>query len=70
MNLGVDPRKADQIVRGNIVLPHGTGKSRKSLYLLQAIKTTEATDAGADYVGGEELIEKISQEDGLILMCA
>ncbi|MCL5069563.1 MAG: 50S ribosomal protein L1 [Actinobacteria bacterium] len=60
INLGVDPRKADQIVRGTLVLPHGTGKIPKVLVFAQGDKATEAKNAGADYVGGEELVEKIS----------
>jgi len=59
MNLGVDPRKADQIVRGALVLPHGTGKTPKILVFAQGEKIKEAQDAGADYVGGEDLVEKI-----------
>ena len=60
INLGVDPRQADQIVRGAIVLPHGTGKSPKILVFAQGDKAKEAQDAGADYVGGDDLVEKIS----------
>jgi large subunit ribosomal protein L1 len=60
INLGVDPKQADQIVRGAIVLPHGTGKSPKILVFAQGDKAKEAQDAGADYVGGEDLVEKIS----------
>jgi large subunit ribosomal protein L1 len=60
VNLGVDPRKADQIVRGAIVLPNGTGKTPKILVFAQGEKVKEAQDAGADYVGGEDLVEKIS----------
>jgi len=60
INLGVDPRKADQIVRGTLVLPHGTGKIPRVLVFAQGDKATEAKNAGADYVGGEELAEKIS----------
>ena len=60
INLGVDPRKADQIVRGAIVLPHGTGKVPKILVFAQGEKAKEAETAGADYIGGEELVEKIS----------
>ncbi|MCJ7665451.1 MAG: 50S ribosomal protein L1 [Actinobacteria bacterium] len=60
MNLGVDPRKADQIVRGALVLPNGTGKVLKILVFAQGEKAKEAQEAGADYVGGEELVEKIS----------
>jgi len=59
INLGVDPRKADQIVRGTLVLPHGTGKIPRVLVFAQGDKATEAKNAGADYVGGEELAEKI-----------
>ena len=59
-NLGVDPRKADQIVRGALVLPNGTGKSPKILVFAQGEKVKEAQEAGADYVGGEDLVEKIS----------
>ena len=60
INLGVDPRKADQIVRGALVLPHGTGKTPKILVFAQGEKVKEAQEAGADYVGGEDLVEKIS----------
>ena len=60
VNLGVDPRKADQIVRGALVLPHGTGKIPKILVFAQGEKIKEAQDAGAEYVGGEDLGEKIS----------
>lgn len=60
INLGVDPRKADQIVRGAIVLPNGTGKTPKILVFAQGEKIKEAQDAGADYVGGEDLVEKIN----------
>ncbi|MBN1298424.1 MAG: 50S ribosomal protein L1 [Actinobacteria bacterium] len=60
INLGVDPRKADQVVRGTVVLPHGTGRVPRVLVFAQGEKVTEATEAGADYTGGEELVEKIS----------
>jgi len=60
INLGVDPRKADQIVRGTIVLPHGTGKVPKILVFAQGEKAAEAKEAGADYVGGDELVEKVN----------
>jgi large subunit ribosomal protein L1 len=60
INLGIDPKKADQIVRGTIVLPHGTGKVPKILVFAQGEKAAEAKDAGADYVGGEELVEKVA----------
>ena len=57
--LGVDPRKADQLVRGTIVLPHGLGKSKKVLVIAQGDKIKEAEEAGADIVGGEDLVNKI-----------
>ena len=59
LRLGVDPRHADQMVRGTIVLPHGTGKSKKVLVVATGEHAKEASDAGADYVMGEEAIEKI-----------
>jgi large subunit ribosomal protein L1 len=59
MRLGVDPKHADQMVRGTVVLPHGLGKSKKVLAIAGADKQKDAADAGADYVGGEELVEKI-----------
>ncbi|HHM23501.1 MAG TPA: 50S ribosomal protein L1 [Bacteroidetes bacterium] len=59
MRLGVDPRKADQMVRGTVSLPHGTGKQVKVLVLTKGPKAKEAEEAGADYVGFEEYIEKI-----------
>jgi len=57
--LGVDPRHADQMVRGTVVLPHGTGKSIKVLVFAKGEKEKEAVEAGADFVGAEDLIEKI-----------
>src|SRR5919205_3521939 len=57
--LGVDPRKADQLVRGTIVLPHGIGKSKTVLVIAQGDKLREAEEAGADFVGGEDLVNKI-----------
>ena len=57
--LGVDPKRAEQVVRGTVVLPHGTGKSVRVLVIAQGEKETEAQEAGADYVGMEELIEKV-----------
>lgn len=60
MRLGVDPRHADQMVRGTVVLPHGTGKSVRVLVFAQGEKMKEAEEAGADIVGGEELAKKIS----------
>ena len=59
--LGVDPRHADQVVRGTVVLPHGIGKSLRVLVIAQGEKITEAEQAGADYVGGKEYIDKISE---------
>lgn len=59
IKLGVDPRHADQQVRGTVSLPHGTGKTRKVLVFAKGEKVKEAELAGADYVGGEELAEKI-----------
>ena len=57
--LGVDPRKADQLVRGTIVLPHGLGKSKTVLVIAQGDKIKEAEEAGADIVGGEDLVNRI-----------
>ncbi len=59
INLGVDPRQADQAVRGTAVLPHGTGKDKTVLVLCSADKTDEALGAGADYAGLDEYVEKI-----------
>ncbi len=59
LRLGVDPKHADQMVRGTVVLPHGLGKSKKVLAIAGADKQREAADAGADHVGGEEMVEKI-----------
>jgi len=61
IRLGVDPRKANQMVRGTVSLPHGTGQDVKVLVLCTPDKEKEATDAGADYVGLEEYIDKIKQ---------
>src|SRR5437867_7181068 len=55
MRLGVDPKHADQMVRGTVVLPHGLGKSKKVLAIAGADKQKQATDAGADIVGGDEI---------------
>lgn len=57
--LGVDPRKADQLVRGTLVLPHGLGKSKTVLVIAQGEKLKEAEEAGADIVGGEDIVTKI-----------
>jgi len=63
MRLGVDPKHADQMVRGTVVLPHGLGKSKKVLVIASGEKVRDAEAAGADYVGGEELVEKIQKEN-------
>ena len=60
MRLGVDPRKADQMVRGTVNLPHGTGKTARVLVFANAEKADAARAAGADHVGGDELIEKVN----------
>ncbi|CAN5272202.1 MAG: 50S ribosomal protein L1 [Nocardioides sp.] len=60
MRLGVDPRKADQMVRGTVNLPNGTGKTARVLVFANAEKAEAAREAGADFVGGEELIEKVA----------
>jgi len=61
VKLGVDPRKADQMVRGSVVLPHGTGKSARVLVFTRGDEEDEAKEAGADYVGFQDLIEKIKK---------
>ena len=63
MRLGVDPKHADQMVRGTVVLPHGLGKSKKVLVIASGDKSREAEQAGADFVGGEEMVEKINKEN-------
>ena len=60
-NLNVDPRHADQQIRGAMVLPNGTGRSQKVLVVTQGVKEKEAKDAGADYVGGKEILEEIKK---------
>ncbi|MDH4231948.1 MAG: 50S ribosomal protein L1 [Nitrospirota bacterium] len=60
-NLGVDPRKSDQMVRGTVVLPHGTGKTLRVLVFAKGEKEKEARDAGADFVGAEDMVEKITK---------
>ena len=65
VRLGVDPKHADQQVRGAVVLPHGTGKTRKVLVFAKGEKAKEAEKAGADYVGGEEYVAKIQNENWL-----
>ncbi|MFP4082558.1 MAG: 50S ribosomal protein L1 [Candidatus Aminicenantes bacterium] len=61
LRLGVNPKHSDQMVRGTVVLPHGTGKTKKVCAIASGEKVKEAEEAGADYVGGEEVIEKISK---------
>src|ERR1700676_3134178 len=63
MRLGVDPKHADQMVRGTVVLPHGLGKSKKVLVIASGDKQREATEAGADYVGGDDMVNKIQNEN-------
>ncbi|HSE48787.1 MAG TPA: 50S ribosomal protein L1 [Terriglobales bacterium] len=63
LRLGVDPKHADQMVRGTVVLPHGLGKSKKVLVIASGEKVREAQEAGADIVGGEETVEKIMKEN-------
>ncbi len=63
VKLGVDSRHADQQVRGAVVLPHGTGKTRKVLVFCKEERQQEALDAGADYVGGMDMVERIQKEN-------
>src|ERR1022692_3967120 len=63
MRLGVDPKHADQMVRGTVVLPNGLGKSKKVLVIASGDKQREATEAGADFVGGDEMVAKIQNEN-------
>ena len=64
MRLGVDPKHADQMVRGTVVLPNGLGRSKKVLVIAGSPdKQREATEAGADFVGGEEMVTKIQSEN-------
>ena len=65
VRLGVDPRQADQNVRGTVVLPHGTGKSVRVLVFAKGEKAREAQEAGADHVGAEDLVKKIQDEQWL-----
>ena len=58
--LGVDPKHADQMVRGTVVLPHGLGKTKRVLAIAGGEKQKEAQEAGADFVGGEEVVERIN----------
>ncbi len=59
IRLGVNPKKADQMVRGTVILPHGTGKTSRVLVFAKGEKAKEAEDAGAEYVGAEDMVEKI-----------
>ena len=63
LKLGVDSRHADQQVRGAIVLPHGTGKTRKVLVFCKEERVQEAIDAGADFAGGQDMVERIQKEN-------
>jgi large subunit ribosomal protein L1 len=63
MRLGVDPKHADQMVRGTVVLPNGLGKSKTVLVIASGDKLREATEAGADFVGGDEMVTKIQTEN-------
>ncbi|MGD0046708.1 MAG: 50S ribosomal protein L1 [Bryobacteraceae bacterium] len=62
LRLGVDPKHADQMVRGTVLMPNGLGKSKKVLVIASGDKQREATEAGADYVGGEDMVNKIQSE--------
>src|SRR4029077_17128991 len=61
INLGVDPKHSDQVVRGTVVLPHGLGKSVRVLVIASGEKVREAQDAGADFVGGDDVVQKIME---------
>src|SRR5580692_3734490 len=61
INLGVDPKHSDQMVRGTVVLPHGLGKSKRVLVIASGEKVREAQEAGADFVGGEDIVQKIQE---------
>jgi large subunit ribosomal protein L1 len=65
LRLGVDPKHADQMVRGTVVLPHGLGKSKRVLAVVGSDKSQEAEQAGADFVGGEDMVERIQKENWL-----
>lgn len=65
VKLGIDPKNADQQIRGSLVLPHGTGKDVKVLVFAKDAKAAEAKEAGADYAGFEDLLEKIAKENWL-----
>jgi large subunit ribosomal protein L1 len=59
VNLGIDPKQSDQMVRGTVVLPHGLGKTKRVLVIALGEKVREAQDAGADFVGGDDMVQKI-----------
>jgi large subunit ribosomal protein L1 len=61
LNLGVDPKHSDQMVRGTVVLPHGLGKSKRVLVIASGEKIREAEEAGADFIGGEDMVQKIQE---------
>src|SRR5271163_4022027 len=63
MRLGVDPKHADQMVRGTVVMPNGLGKSKTVLVIASGDKLREATEAGADFVGGDDMVNKIQSEN-------
>src|SRR6202789_299690 len=63
MRLGVDPKHADQMVRGTVIMPNGLGKSKTVLVIASGDKLREATEAGADFVGGEDMVTKIQSEN-------
>jgi large subunit ribosomal protein L1 len=63
VRLGVNPKYADQMVRGSVVLPHGTGKAKRVLVIAKPEKAKEALDAGADFAGGDDYIKKIQEEN-------
>jgi large subunit ribosomal protein L1 len=61
LNMGVDPKQSDQMVRGTVVLPHGLGKSKRVLVIASGEKVREAQEAGADFVGGDDMVQKIQE---------
>jgi len=61
INLGVDPKQSDQMVRGTVVLPHGLGKSKRVLVIASGEKVREAQEAGADFIGGEDMVQKVAE---------
>jgi large subunit ribosomal protein L1 len=65
MRLGVDPKHADQMVRGTVVLPNGLGRSKRVLVIASGEKIREAEEAGADFVGGEDMVDKIQKQNWL-----